>query len=326
MIFSVIMATRNRPRLFERALRSVVEQSFSDREIIVVDDGSSEENVARYRALSDAMGGQVRWYSLAVRPKGHGPSYAINFGAERAGGTYLCFLDDDDWWTDPERLQRASVTLGDPRREVDLYLGNQVAFLHDQQKPGPIWIEDLTEILKSRGKTAERDGTYSVAVPDLLASHGFCHLNALIVRRALYAELGGMDETIRWEGDRELYLRLIDRAKVMVYDPAVIARHTVPDPAETSNVTTATSELEKRLSQVRVLDRAQLFAEHPEIRAYARRHKAYTLKKIAESLERMGRCAEASFYAREALGAGPTVKWAGYTTWLAARELITPRR
>lgn len=326
MSFSVIVATRNRPQLFERALRSVVEQSFSDREIIVVDDGSSEENAARYRAIADAMGGQVRWHSLVTRPNGHGPSYALNFGVERANGTYLCFLDDDDWWTDPTHLQRAWAALADPDRKVDLYLSNQVAFLNDKQKPGPIWIEDLTAILKSRGRAAEPNGTYSVTVPDLLASHGFCHLNTLIVRRELFARLGGMDETIRWEGDRELYLRLIDHAKLMAYNPAVVSRHNIPDPTRTSNVTTAASELEKRLSQLRVLDRAQLFAEHAEIRTYARRHKAYVLKKIAERLDQMGRYAEAAFYAREALGAGPTVKWTGYATWLAARELVTVRR
>lgn len=318
--FSIIMPTRNRPASFGRAIESVREQSWPDFEIVVVDDGSSAEHLDAYRAIAEGTEkGRVRWFSLVARPNGHGQSYAVNFGAAQAAGAYLCFLDDDDWWTDSEHLKRAHGVIEASEGRVDLYLGNQAAFLHGKQKPGPIWIEDLVSIAERGGNRADRNGAYAVGIDELMASQGFCHMNALIVRRGLYEQVGGMDETIRWECDRDLYLRLIDSAMVVKYVPATVSRHNIPDPAKASNMTTMLSELERRLFQVRVLDRAALFARRGEIRAHGRRHKAYALKKIAEHLDRMGRHREAAFYAREALGAGPTAKWAGYAAWLAAR-------
>ena len=107
----------------------------------------------------------------------------------------------------------------------------------------------------------------------------------------------------------------------MSYSPEFVGRHNVPDPAAHSSMTTSLSEFERRPVKLRVLDRAALTATHPGIRAYGRRHKAYTLKKIAEKLANDGRPVEAAFYAREALGAGPTIKWAAYTAWRVVRSL-----
>ncbi|HTU53381.1 MAG TPA: glycosyltransferase [Acetobacteraceae bacterium] len=320
--FSVVMATRNRPTLFGEALRSVLAQSCPEIEIIVVNDGSAPEHGLAYAAILEGMDtNRVRALALVPRPSGHGPSYALNAGAAEATAPYLCFLDDDDCWTDPGHLARAHAVLADQPAPVDLYLANQAAFLHGEQRPGPIWIEDLSEILTATGNRPDDNGAHTVGVAELLQSSGFCHLNTLIVRRALYQEIGGMDENIRWEGDRDLYLRLIDRAAAIKYAPVTVSRHNIPDPAKTANMTTAISELEKRLFQLRVLDRAALFARHPAIRAHGRRHKAYALKKIAESLAEAGRAADSAAYAREALGAGPTLKWAGYTAWLTLRSL-----
>ena len=96
-----------------------------------------------------------------------------------------------------------------------------------------------------------------MTVEELLCSQGFCHWNTLIVRRALYEEVGGLDERNGWEHDRDLYLRLIDRAAVVKYAPITVARHNVPDPTKEANLTTAHSDFERHLSQLRLLDRAR---------------------------------------------------------------------
>jgi glycosyltransferase involved in cell wall biosynthesis len=320
--FSVVIATRNRPQLFRQALDSVLAQTLPDIEIIVVNDGSTAEHQLEYESIIAATDSRrVRFFSLIARPKGHGASYARNFGVAKANAPYLSFLDDDDWWIDPNHLGRAQAVIADSGAPVDLYMTNQAAFLHGEQQPGPIWIEDLPAILSKLNNRPDRHGTHTIIVEELLQSQGFCHLNTLIVRRALYEEIGGLDEDNGWEHDRDLYLRLIDSARVMKYAPVTVARHNIPDPIKRSNVTTLHTEFERRLSQLRLLDRAIVFSRHAAIRAYGRRHKAYTLKRIAESLAADGRHAEAAFYAREALGAGPTVKWAAYTAWRSAQGL-----
>ncbi len=321
--FSVIISTRNRPALFRLALESVLSQTWSDFDIIVVNDGSTIEYQPEYQSIIGRVdSNRVRNVTLVHRPRGHGGSYVRNFGASMATAPYLCFLDDDDCWIDPDHLCRARAVISGSAARVDLYMTNQEAFLNNERQPGPIWIENLSTILASGDNSPDSYGTYTVTVSELLRSHGFCHLNTLIVRRALYEEIGGMEETIRWEEDRDLYLRLIDRATTMKYSPITVARHNIPDPTKMASATTALSDLERRLFQLRVLDRSINLAQQPTIRAYASRHKAYALKRIAESLAASGRHAEAALYAREALSIGPTVRWAAYAGWLTLRALV----
>ncbi len=325
-LFSVILATRDRPALFAEALRSVLAQDHGDFEVVVVNDGSAEAHRPAYEAILAAAAGPgappLRAHWLVRRPRGHGQSYALNLGVAQAGGDYVCFLDDDDLWTDPGHLSRAAQALGD--READLYMANQAAFRGEARMPGPVWIEELAGVLARRGAAPRGgpDGALAATVADLMALSGFCHLNALTVRRSLYEAVGGMDEAIRWECDRDLFLRLIDRAGLMLHHPAVVARHNIPDPAKGASMTTSLAALDRWLYQLRALDKAALFAAHPAIRAHARRHRGYTLKRIAEALRAEGRWQSAAHYARQALGAGPTLKWLAFTAYCTALGLL----
>jgi glycosyltransferase involved in cell wall biosynthesis len=321
--FSVVIATRNRPALFGRTLESVLAQSCSDVEIVVVNDGSDIEHQPKYESIIRCVArtSQIRVFALIPTPKGHGQSFAVNFGAREAKAPYLCFLDDDDYWTDPNHLGRAQAVISDPSASVDLYMANQAAFLHGEQQSGPVWIEDLPAILTKLDNRPDRHGAHTVTVEDLLRSQGFCHLNTLIVRRALYEEIGGMERSVRWECDHDLYFRLIDRAVVMKYMPVTVARHNIPDPSKAASMTTALSEIERRLIQLWVFQRARYLSRHPAIRAHARLHEGYTLKRIAQAYARAGRHVEAAVYARDALRTAPTVKWAGYTAWRTLRAL-----
>lgn len=320
--FSVVVATRNRPTLFGNALASVLDQSCADLEVIVINDGSDAEHQSRYDAiLANADPSRVRSFALAAQPQGHGQSYALNFGAAQARAAYLCFLDDDDFWIDMDHLSRAKEVIAGSGTLVDLYMTNQAAFLNGAQQAGPIWIEDLPAILNGLGNRTDQCGAHDVSVDELIRSKGFCHLNNLIVRRALYQEIGGMEESIRWECDHDIYFRLLDQSKVRKYVPITIAQHNIPDPQKAESMTTRLSEVERRSFQLTVFERASLNSRHPAIRAYAEQHRVYTLKRLAEALAGAGRHAEAARYARAALRAGPTIKWAGYTVWRSLRGL-----
>jgi glycosyltransferase involved in cell wall biosynthesis len=321
-MFSVIMPTRNRPALFATALDSVLAQTCTDVEIIVVNDGSADETLPHYDEILKRASERVRRFSLIQRTAGHGSSYAINFGAAQARGKYLCFLDDDDCWTDSEHLDRVRrVVESRPSSAVDLHLSNQEAFFSGKLQPGPIWVEDLTPILQKKGRKPDIDGAYTVMVEDLLCSHGFCHLNTLVVRRALFEEIGGLDETIRYENDRDFYLRLIDRAQAITYSPRTSSRHNIPDSTRADNMSTALSKLGRYGFQLRVCEKAILYARDPNIRAQGRAHMGFTLKKITETLMAEKRYREASFYAGLAFAAAPTVKWGLYFMTIRLRIL-----
>lgn len=321
-LFTVLIPTRNRPALFAAALRSVLAQDFGEFEVVVVNDGSDDEHADAYRALEAEAGGRVRWERLVRRPRGHGQSYALNFGAAQARGEYVCFLDDDDEWTDPAHLGRAARCIAAGGPTPDLYLANQQAYLNGALQDRTIWIEDLAARLPP---TLQPDaaGAYPVTPAQLLACHGFCHLNTSIVRRTLFDRIGGFDESSRYECDRDFYLRAIDQAGTIRFSPAVVARHNIPDPARKASMSTSLSPAEKLLFQASVLDRAVTSASRPEIREYARQHKVFVLKRLAQECARTRSYRSAWFYAREALLPGFNAKWLSYCVWLGLRSLTT---
>jgi glycosyltransferase involved in cell wall biosynthesis len=88
---SVIIPTYNRGATVPRAIESVFAQTFSDHEVIVVDDGSSDDTE---RALGETFGDRIRYYAQTNQ----GASVARNRGIEEARGEWIAFLDSDDFW------------------------------------------------------------------------------------------------------------------------------------------------------------------------------------------------------------------------------------
>src|SRR6476619_2378317 len=89
-MFSVVIPSFNRVALLRTTLNSVFAQRFSDFEVIVVDDGSTDQTMEYLRPLKDQV--------TAIRQANQGPGAARNRGARQATGTYLAFLDSDDLW------------------------------------------------------------------------------------------------------------------------------------------------------------------------------------------------------------------------------------
>ncbi len=328
MKFSVILPTRDRPALFAEALASVCAQESDDFEVIIVNDGSHPDHDAAYiDVLANArqtLGARLHSLALVRRPNGHGPSYALNYGVAHAQGDYVAFLDDDDTWTVSDHLARAAAALHET--PADLYLSNQAAFILGDAVAEKLWLSALAPRLHDERRMPDARGNFVVTIADLLKTPGFCHLNGLIVRRPFFESVGGLDETIRWEGDRDVFLRLIDAAGVMLHNPREIARHNIPDPAKTTNMTTAISGLQKRLSQLRVVDKAATLATHPGIRAHGRTHRAYGQAKIAEELTALGDHTGAAAYARAAFGGRPRLGTLFVALTASWRALITPRQ
>jgi glycosyltransferase involved in cell wall biosynthesis len=327
--FSVVICTRNRPALFAAALDSVLNQRYTDIEIVVVNDGSSAENAALYEGLLAGararIGDRLRTATLVHRSRGHGSAYTMNYGVDMARGEYVCFLDDDDLWIDPAHLERAAQVISHEAsagRPTDLYMTNQEAFLNGQPITSAPWLKAMEGRLQARGRSPGANGTYALDIEEALLADGFCHCNCLTVRRALFLSVGGRDESIRWESDHDLFLRLVDTARHMLHHPAITARHHVPDMQQASSVTTALSTVERRLWQVRVMDKASLFLKSPLLRAYGRRHKGYALKHIATELATLRLWALASVYAAQGLAVLPGFKWALFTTGCYLRRWV----
>ncbi len=314
MRISVVITTRDRPGLLRRALASVQAQTYLELEIVVVDDGSAPSFAAEHDELACGLGARGAFHRLPPVPGGHGPSFARNHGVAQAQGEWVAFLDDDDEWIDPDYLARTAHTLA-ANPSADLQYANQEAIRADGSRiEQVVWIEDLAAIL-DRTVHKRPDGTFLAHPVQFLQSRGFCHLNATVIGRAFFHELGGFDITLRYEEDRDFHLRAIDAASAIVHDPHTIARHHVP---ERGTQSTRMSLDQRALDQLRLLDKAILQAKRPGVRAYAQRHKAYTLKALAQRRADAGDLQVAGFYASEALGIGANPKWLAYlaSLWL----------
>ena len=106
MRFSVIIPLYNKAAYVRKALDSIIRQTFNDFELIVVDDGSSDDS---FRVANDALVGRGVSYQL-IHQENAGVSTARNNGVAAAHGDYLCFLDADDWW-DPIFLERMDLLI-----------------------------------------------------------------------------------------------------------------------------------------------------------------------------------------------------------------------
>jgi glycosyltransferase involved in cell wall biosynthesis len=322
MDFTIIIPSRNRPVLLRKAIDSVLMQTHPEFEILVVNDGSDGESEQAYADLAAELTGQVRFLNLEKAKNGHGQSGSLNRGADVAHGKYLCFLDDDDYWTDSDHLKRSFQSLESTQSEI--YFANQDAVLGDKPVPGPIWLEPLTDQLPLHAK-ADASGSFVVTINDLMACPGFGHLNTTIVRRSLFDQIGGLDENIRYECDLDFYLRIIDVADGIRYFPGIVSRHFAPDPAKSLNMSTAVSYLQKMLFRAYVWDKALLFARRQIIRKAAARNKSHTLKKIAVALAKDHCFKQAFHYARQTLLTGFTFKWLAYCSYLGLRAVTSTR-
>lgn len=102
MMFSVIMPLYNKEPYVEKAIQSVLAQTFLDYELIVMDDGSEDGSFEVAKKVIETHGN-----CHIYRQQNAGVSVARNIGVALSQGTYLCFLDADDWW-EPTFLEEMS--------------------------------------------------------------------------------------------------------------------------------------------------------------------------------------------------------------------------
>ena len=95
-LVSVVIPSFNRLDYLLRAIESVLNQTYSKTEIIVVNDGSTEEGYLEHKYIKDIK--QINLEQNQKNINGFGPGNIRNFGINKASGEWIAFLDDDDLW------------------------------------------------------------------------------------------------------------------------------------------------------------------------------------------------------------------------------------
>ncbi len=319
--FSVIVPSRNRPTLLERALRSIAEQSFDDYEVVVIDDGSDAGPAGSMAETVAKLGAR---FQLVRREPGagrHGPNAARNEGLQRARGCYVGFLDDDDFWCDSEHLRHAAAYLDSEQGVgVDVYLCNQVAKRGDNVIV-PRWLPYLD---RATARPSPSNGAaMRVDLDDLLQPEGigFAHVNMTLARRDLVVAMGGFWELAPYEGDLNFFLRLTDIANGFAYRSATVSVNTVRS-SETSNGVSSLDVHSKRLLRLLACQHAELACTRPETRAYARLLQGGVWKTLSKQAYGERDFKTARDLARRAVAVCPSLRWRLISAALTFKALL----
>jgi glycosyltransferase involved in cell wall biosynthesis len=197
---SVIVPTYRRAAFLREALESVFAQTYTDFEVIVVEDGSSD--------AVDALAPYRDRITYLWQPN-QGVGAARNAGAAKARGAWFAFLDDDDMWA-PRKLER------------------QVAELSSDTQVGLVHTDHL--ILDSRGlrlarRHLPRDRVPSGWVTKQLFLSNFIVISSTLIRRSEFERAGGFVANGEVAEDIELWLRLSRNCQVLfVREPLTIYR------------------------------------------------------------------------------------------------------
>jgi glycosyltransferase involved in cell wall biosynthesis len=201
-IVSVIIPTYNHAAFLLRALESVFAQTLHPLEVIVVDDGSTDETAEVLRAHE----GQIQ----VVTQPNRGVAAARNAGAAVASGELLAFLDADDAWL-PAKLERQVACLG--------------------VEPGVGLVHCGVEEVDGRGYQlrARLDGMGGWVSREMLRFRQGVILgggSAAVIRRTAFLDVGGFDEALSTSADWDLYYRIARRYPVG-FVPEVLVRYRI---------------------------------------------------------------------------------------------------
>jgi glycosyltransferase involved in cell wall biosynthesis len=203
--FSVIIPAYNVGPYIEQCVDSVLEQTFKDLEIIIIDDASMDETSSICDNYAEIERERVRVVHLV---KNAGPAGARNRGLELAKGAYILFLDSDDWFTDGNFLTDAHELIASTKAEMILF--GYVVYSNKRQ--GVIKVCDST-FLGGEVQKVER------VIPDLVKSGKMTTAAwlRLVVRSLVDTEKGEIfNEELRNSEDLEWIFRVLMKCKTVV--------------------------------------------------------------------------------------------------------------
>lgn len=193
---SVIIPTYNRASFLPKAILSIFQQTYTDFELIVIDDGSTDET----QHVLKQFEGKIKIFFQENK----GPSAARNLGIQKANGLYISFLDSDDLWT-PKKLQ---IQMEWIQRNPDI----KICYTDE------IWIRNGIRV-NPKKQHQKYNGWFLVKMlPLCLISP-----SSVLIHSEIFKTVGMFDETLPVCEDYDLWLRINVRYPItFIPEPLII--------------------------------------------------------------------------------------------------------
>lgn len=195
-LVSIIIPTWNRRQLVQEAIASVLSQDYEEREVIVIDDGSTDGTEEALRRLPS-----VRYHAQANQ----GVSRARNRGLELAHGAFICFLDSDDLWLPTKLSTQVALMVRQPEVRVSY--------------TDEIWIRRGRRVNPKKRHQKHSGWVFPWCLPLCIISP-----SSVMLRREVFEEVGGFDESLPVCEDYDLWLRIAARMPVAFIPEKLIVK------------------------------------------------------------------------------------------------------
>lgn len=193
-MISIIMPTYNRGYIIETAVDSVKRQTYQDYELIIVDDGSTDDTAERIKNYKDT---NIKYYLLECNK---GANYARNYGITQANGEFLAFLDTDNVWDDCF-LENRIQTLYD--KNADFVFGRIMRVSGEKEK---IWPDNPVEEMSNRE-----------SVIKTMFFGNLIDTNTVLMKKKCCIEVNGFDEKLQRFQDWDMFFRILCRDEFHIF-------------------------------------------------------------------------------------------------------------
>lgn len=194
---TVVIPTYNRSRFVREAVASVLAQREVPMEVIVVDDGSTDDTAS----VLQAFGGAI----VSVFQAHRGVSAARNRGIQMAGGEWIAFLDSDDLWL-PGKL----------KAQLDFFSQNPGIRICQTEE---IWMRNGKRLNPKKHHRKPQGHAFPLLLERCLVSP-----SAVVIHRELFQEVGTFDESLPACEDYDLWLRIGYRYPLGLLDDSLIVK------------------------------------------------------------------------------------------------------
>jgi len=311
--FSIIVPTRNRGSELQTCLDAIYQQTFTNYHVLILDDGSSSAIRQQHKQLLKNYDDRFQWHEInAADSLGSGPAVVRNIGIEKSQGEYLAFCDDDDCWHRDDHLTTAAKSL--ERTKAQAYFSGMQ--IKDGQ--GQVIIEQQMQQVSQAALQQHTviEGVHQLEPEQILLYPDYAHLNIMIVQRDLIKKIGSFWPHTRFAEDVDLFVRVCDQAKGILFRPEVCATHFSPEKRVTGSVSNQLSLQDKRLLEISVYQHLLIVCSNVPALTYARKSLAITEKMLTEELGKEGKKVAAKIFSGAALSALPSLKWGLYSLFL----------